>query len=388
MRIISLEAFNTRNRVKINKIDFHPFTLLVGASGVGKTQILDALTKLKKISNGRKVKVSGFEWELKFEEAEVQYSWSGKFSEIEQELEEDRENPFVDMFKPINGEDELKPKVIFEKFYINDDLVVSRDGEDIFFNGEEIVKLDPYESALNLLKQYPEIAKARKALSKINILSQRAFDPRFFGFLRRQKEVDVEITDFDALRNIEIPFQSKLYFCQEHFADRFAEIVDSYCEIFPYVEDVKILMHRPEPGSVSIVGYTISIKEKGVDNWIHQHSLSTGMLKSFMQIAYLNLCSDGTVFLIDEFENGFGVNCINDITEVLINSNGAVQFIITSHHPYIINNVPLDNWKIISRKASEISAYDPEYFNLKESNHEAFTKLINLDIYYYGAGIE
>ena len=113
--------------------------------------------------------------------------------------------------------------------------------------------------------------------------------------------------------------------------------------------------------------------------------MSSGMIKTFMQIAHIHLSPRGTVFLIDEFENGFGVNCINDITDILIHQGGEVQFIITSHHPYIINNIPLDNWKIISRKAGIVDNYTANDFNLHESNHEAFTKLINLDVYVDGA---
>ncbi|MOA29450.1 hypothetical protein D3C78_1504630 [compost metagenome] len=62
-----------------------------------------------------------------------------------------------------------------------------------------------------------------------------------------------------------------------------------------------------------------------------------------------------------------------------------MQFILTSHHPYIINNIPLDNWKIVSRKAGVVDNYSAEHFNLQESNHEAFTKLINLSVYFDGA---
>ena len=63
-----------------------------------------------------------------------------------------------------------------------------------------------------------------------------------------------------------------------------------------------------------------------------------------------------------------------------------LQFIITSHHPYIINNINLNNWKIITRKAGVIKNHNASQLNIGKSKHEAFTQLINLDE--YSDGIE
>lgn len=108
------------------------------------------------------------------------------------------------------------------------------------------------------------------------------------------------------------------------------------------------------------------------------------MKKVFLQLCYLLLSPPHSVFLIDEFENGFGVNCIDAISEWLLKPNMKYQFIITSHHPYIINHIPSKRWKIVSRNKNIIQAYEADQF-LDESNHESFIKLINLPIYKLGA---
>jgi AAA15 family ATPase/GTPase len=59
------------------------------------------------------------------------------------------------------------------------------------------------------------------------------------------------------------------------------------------------------------------------------------MFKTLMYIAEIYLSPEGAVVLIDEFENSLGSNCIDAVTDILTERQD-LQFIITSHHPYII----------------------------------------------------
>ena len=79
------------------------------------------------------------------------------------------------------------------------------------------------------------------------------------------------------------------------------------------------------------------IKEIGVPEWIGPECISSGMFKSLVHISELYLSTDGTLFLIDEFENSLGINCIDELTTDILQSGRKLQFILTSHHPYIIN---------------------------------------------------
>lgn len=383
MKLLSFEAYNKQTKVRVNRIDFQSFSLLVGASGVGKTQILNAIHKLKSISSGSNE--SGFCWDVNFEIDSTIYSWSGEFDTLEGN---EFENPFSSIVLIPNDEDSAKAAILTERLIINGTEIVSRDKDNITFNGELIVRLNPNESVISLLKQEPEISKVKKAFSQIVSMGESESGNFFIMFAKKTKDIDAKFESVDALRNSEISLLGKLYSCQETMSEYFSNIVSSYIDIFPFVEGVRVHKFDDDTAVRGYVAYVIGVKERGVDHWINQESMSSGMIKTLTQIAYLHLCPKGTVFLIDEFENGFGVNCINDITEVLMNTGDGIQFIITSHHPYIINNVSVDNWKIISRKAGEIKSFNADVFKLKESNHEAFTKLINLDIYSQGADIE
>ena len=130
----------------------------------------------------------------------------------------------------------------------------------------------------------------------------------------------------------------------------------------------------------------LQFKEKGLDKWIYENRMSSGMIRTFIHISEMFLLSDGTLVLIDEFENSLGVNCIDILTEDLIFENNRLQFIVTSHHPYIINKIPYEHWKIVNRSGGKIKTFDAKDFNLGESKHERFMNLINLP--QYKAGIE
>jgi predicted ATPase len=79
----------------------------------------------------------------------------------------------------------------------------------------------------------------------------------------------------------------------------------------------------------------IQIREKGIDHWIDERQISAGMLRTLYHINEIFLGTSGSVILIDEFENSLGVNCIDDLTSELLINKRDLQFVITSHHPYI-----------------------------------------------------
>nr|WP_293102352.1 hypothetical protein [Okeania sp. SIO2F4] len=53
-------------------------------------------------------------------------------------------------------------------------------------------------------------------------------------------------------------------------------------------------------------------------NWILSPHISSGMLKTLMYISELYLSPEGSVILIDEFENSLGVNCLDSVTDLIL----------------------------------------------------------------------
>lgn len=110
------------------------------------------------------------------------------------------------------------------------------------------------------------------------------------------------------------------------------------------------------------------------------------MYKTLFHLFGIALAPRGSVFLIDEVENSLGANCLPGLFERFLAISDDVQFIVTSHHPYVINNVPVDQWKLVTRNGSDVtvrSGRDIESLQTS-SKLDAFTLLINSPEYEEG----
>ncbi|MFD2112087.1 AAA family ATPase [Thiorhodococcus fuscus] len=380
MRINKLSYESRTTGWCLKSISFDQLTLLVGASGVGKTRILRAILDLKKISRGESL--NGVRWSIIFHtRTRSECRWEGAF--------EDKGLAAERIFDLGEDEEKDKPKIEFEKVFVDECELVSRTSAGIVFDGKETVKLSQTESVLSLLKEEEKIggitAEFERVIFDDNTGSAMAL--RRFAF---DEELDEKLEAYktiEAIRNCREGIKLKLYFAYMNQRECFDEIAGSFIDVFPYVEKVKVepltdngkkvpLFFRETP--------IIQIKEKGISNWIDESKMSSGMHRVLMHVAELYLCADSSLILIDEFENSLGVNCIDDLTDSILEAGRDLQFIMTSHHPYIINNIDFPNWKIITRKAGIVFARDAADFNLGTSKHQAFTQLINLEEYLEG----
>ncbi len=350
MKIHSLTFNDTARHWKLAPTKFNDrLTLLVGASGVGKTQILQSIMKLQRISKGKLLYV--VEWKVEFLINGSNYLWEGKF-------------------------DKGTYNITYERLIQDGVNVIKRDDKDIELNGHKTVKLSQQHSAIYLLKEEDAIKDVYADFQKI-ILND------FIDITNRisisSSDINIRVEHYITIKSIQesgLLTKTKLYLASKNVPEVFEQIKARFRDVFIFVEDIKV-----ETFLSSRTHYYIEIKEQGVDEWIDERYISSGMLKTLMQISELYLSASGTVVLIDEFENSLGVNCINEVIGDLLSSRRDLQFIITSHHPYIINSIGYENWKLVTRKAGVVSTHDASEFNLGKSKHEAFTQLLNLDIY-------
>jgi len=380
MKIHKFMFENKNSELKIEPISFSDLSLLVGVSGVGKTLILQSILDLKRIARGKSL--DGVAWEVQFSIGEDnKYLWKGSF---EKTGNADIGNDLYDEDDDEADEIIPRPKIIYEELCLKDLLIVERKENEIKLDGKLTPKLSSYKSVLNLFNEEKSISPVFKSFKKI--IQSDDLDVRFpiFDFDRFLRKY----TTLDNIKNTDIPTYLKLAWVYKNKIELFDIIKNNFIGVFNQVEDIKLEPLEPSEGD-NIPHFfrnspILQIKEKNVSKWIFHNKISSGMFKTLIQISQLFLCAEGSVILIDEFENSLGINCIDTLTESLLYDNRNLQFILTSHHPYIINAIGMDCWKIVSRNGGVISAKDATEYKLGKSRHEAFKQLIQLNDYRKG----
>jgi energy-coupling factor transporter ATP-binding protein EcfA2 len=389
MLIKSLSFIDKSSKWELKNVDFLNLTLLVGASGVGKTKILNSLNTLRNLALGEHV--DRIKWNLNFEEQGISYFWVG-----EGDFDYSKENTVI--FKGISSEE--KVIVSYEKLSMVDDMgfekvIFERSKDQILINGNAVPKITQSKSCIEIFSQEPDIGPVVNGFRKMYFYSFESERKLSFGthdITLPDEEVIYEILKDDSqgllesLKISNMPSIAKLAFVSKYFPDKFNEIKTLFLEIFPYVNDIRytdVQSERKKEGEDNKqTNYELQIKENESD-WIHKKDISSGMLKTLLYISTLQLIPEDSVVFIDEFENSLGINCI-DILSSNASINFNTQFIITSHHPYIIGNISMDNWKIVSRHGGKVIAKDASDYDLGKSKHRAFTKLLNLTAYRKG----
>ena len=61
----------------------------------------------------------------------------------------------------------------------------------------------------------------------------------------------------------------------------------------------------------------------------------------------------------------------------------GIQFLVTTHHPYLINSMPMKAWKVFHRNGSKVYIKGGEELEAKygKSKQKAFVQLINDPFY-------
>jgi len=371
MKIHSFQFEDKERNFCISSFELKELTLLVGASGVGKTQTLLGLHALRKIATGENL--NGVEWSIRFEaDNKKVYTWEGAFEKLDIFEKNDEEQAIIESEKLFLGEEEL----------------IKRDKADILFKGAKTVKLSRHESVISLLKEEDEVSIVNYSLKKLHFVDYTNISKRFSLPLPSVWSEIAKIPEkYGSLQKIQesnLKPVLKLFALQQADSNVFDTIIARFISIFPMVQEVKVCpLDREISEPFNKIPF-LHLKEHNADNWVSQMQFSSGMYRTLIQLIELYLSPDGTVFLIDEFENSLGVNCINEVMNDMLSSERDLQFILTSHHPYIIDAIPFSHWKIVTRKGGMVKVHDAEEFQLGRSKHSAFMQLLQLDEYQTG----
>ena len=369
MQIISYEAGgSTENDLHFPEINFGKFNLVVGDSATGKSRLLNTIFNVGRMA-AQKVQTQFFlgYWNIIFEHKSNRYKWS------------------IETHKP-EGDEEAN--IVQEQLLVLENhseyKLVERTIDTFKFNGNDLPRLSPRESSISLLRDEDLIKPIHEAFASIlkrqfsgsvldDTTSFQNITQNFIELIQKKRELDL-------LFHSNLNLSCRLYILAEMFSDIYEKICDEFKAIFPFVNEVKVLdaeqFGLSYPGIVPV----FAIKEKFHDKWISIKELSSGMKKVLLILTDISLLPKvGGVYLIDEYENSLGINAINTFPNVLLDSENSNQFIITSHHPYIIGNAPVKDWIMMHRKGNQIYVKQGEEIvkRFSKSRQQAFIQLIN-----------
>ena len=231
----------------------------------------------------------------------------------------------------------------------------------------------------SLILQYSEDENFEKFISGIRKLYSVEIELAVRGGIRSESFSRLKSRVVDTLnageRQVDfkvfshLPIAMKIYIVKNYYYEIYIQIFDLVKELFIEIEDIDV-----EEDTAREM-YLVSIKVYGKK--LLQQDISNGMLKTIYYIVELYTMSKDSLVLIDEFENGLGVNCIDILSELMLSERNDLQFIITSHHPKIINAIDMDKWRIIDRDRSVVKNSGSSNYGIGNSQHDAYFNLIN-----------
>lgn len=364
MKLKWIEFENLRTGLKIERISFNgDLTLLVGLSGVGKTQILNAIEYSMKLAVNKNLRLEPYEASICFQIGEEEYIWSYR---IQQDYAED-----------IIESKEIKYFFAYEKLQdVEGNILMQRTPDTIEVSGYDKVPTPKKDESL--LVQYSEDSFVKPIISEMSKLYPIEIDMDVKGAIAQDSFNMFKAKIKDSFKGKEkppfekfsyLPVPLKIYITKEYYPEMFAQIFSATKELFAEINDIDIV----EDSAREL--YMVAIDVYGKK--LMQHEISNGMLKTIYYVVELITMSSNSLVLIDEFENGLGVNCIDILAELLLSERRDLQFIITSHHPKIINQISNKKWKIIERDIATVKNLTANEYGIMHSQHDVYFNLLN-----------
>jgi len=105
-------------------------------------------------------------------------------------------------------------------------------------------------------------------------------------------------------------------------------------------------------------------------------------MRAVIQLVDVYTMPENSIYLIDEIENSMGIRSLPVMIDILFKFSGKIQFIFTTHHAYIFNNVDVKYWKILTRDGSHIKVTDWTVLKEKysKSHQDAYIQLLNSEM--------
>lgn len=344
--------------------------LIVGDSGSGKSRFINTISNLFNIVKQDILLGDGY-WEITVKIHELYYKWN---------------------IKTIHSSKDNQPEIETEELSYGESLdslktYIRRNGSNIVFDDKVLPKLASNISILKLFKDENDVKIIYDALNQV--ITRR------FSADELVKNFSIFDISGNALNEIEknkhlndvyvkdIGFNNKIYLLSKIDKLKYEELLEYFIDVFPFITEFQIMDQLLNTNTGNVKSKVLVFKEKSVNVWIPVNDISSGMQKVFLLALDIFLMEKGGILIIDEYENSLGVSALNTLPELIEDTSSECQFILTSHHPYIINNISEENWLGFTRIGNHVSIKHGNDFSkqFKSSTQDSFVQLLN-DITY------
>jgi hypothetical protein len=271
------------------------------------------------------------------------------------------------------------------------EVLIQRTPETFYFRGKTLPKLQADKPSVTLLKEEEVIRPFHETFEKIQRRSfqdQELSNAMAFQAVTKEQIDSIKSGGIGALWQQEYALSAKMFLLKEQFSDLYQVSVGAFKQVFGTLIDCDVQWSDKIRLPVSFPPLPVFVvKEKGVKGWVPLHELSSGMQKVLLIISDIVSLPNGSIYLIDEYENSLGVNAIDFLPQFLLDHGESLQFLITTHHPYLINSMPIKSWRVFHRIGSNVAIKHGADLEQKygKSKQQAFIQLMN-DPFYAGTG--
>jgi len=370
MSLTSLQYSEFRGQPRhwtLKECDFQDFNLVVGRNSTGKTRLINVLVGLIKILTGRQTDA----YESGRYKATVVLSSKKYVFEIEfSENKVVRESLTVDGNKRLVRNKDGTGKIFYQslqrflEFHVDDKLIAFQQRVDELQH--------PFVAALS------KWALGARAFSFNTSFSNTTVSP-----LTRLQESSRKISEV-----MEQDVVGTYYRGYSLYEDAFDVAIKRDMKKIGYeltdvgATDINLLGQKH---NIPDTLFGIFASEKGVNVAIPATQMSQGMFRALGLIIYINsvvLAGDHTIVVIDDIGEGLDYERSIALIDVLRehSKKGKIQVIMTTNDRFVMNRVPLENWVILRRRKSVVSAFTERNSEEKFKNFR-YMGLSNFDLF-------
>lgn len=334
LRLQSIAVENFKSLQKSGSIRLKPLTAIIGSNGSGKSSLLEA------VETYRKIVLGGLDAALEdwngFEHVRhkaVQHAMTGaaaadpsrQYKPMRFTLAFKREKLPLRLEMAVNSRDQSN------LVYIQDERVAL---------GKDVRSRQPtFPEGRSLLALDQSIAHVAEALRNISFLR---LNPLQIGALQPTRRSGGRIRLAADGANV----AEYLIDLRKRSAAAYEEIMLAMRYVLPYANEV-----QPQMLDTGVIqrGY-LQLLEKHyeIPGWL----MSTGSLRALPLIAILLDPDPPPVIFIEEIENGLDPRTIGLVVDLLkaATSSGRTQIVTTTHSPYLLDQLDLDDVLLCERK--------------------------------------